>query len=93
MEKNLVPGNRYFLYVVQPTYRPLANPFCYPMRADFVKLETVGGEYRYLLKNFYGDTNCISLPKSWITDLLLLENIPQLNRLPIDVLRIIDSYY
>jgi hypothetical protein len=49
MEKNLVPGNRYFLYVVQPTYRPLTNPFCYPMRADFVKLETVGGEYRYLL--------------------------------------------
>ena len=93
MEKNLVPGNRYFLYVVQPTYRHFASPFCYAMRADFFKLELVGGEYRYLLKNFYGDTNCISLPKSWITDILSLEELPELNRLPIDVLRIIDSYY
>ena len=63
------------------------------MRADFFKLEAVGGEHRYLIKNFYGDTNCISLPKLWITDILSLEDIPQLNRLPIDVLRIIDSYY
>lgn len=85
-------GKRYFFQICQPTYRPLESPIIYNMHADFMRLEMIGGEERALMKNCNIMSYCLSFPINWIRDALCLEDIPQLRKIPLDIIRIIERY-